>query len=130
MLGPKVPAVHLHVISPVQAHQAECRLARLLHAVGLAGTDHVVSRLVVLEHAPHEVHVLGGIAPVPPGLQIAEVHLLSLAGAVSFLGLAVRGSAPDRLSSEADHELGVPQDISAPQAGSESRRKERSSGPM
>jgi hypothetical protein len=43
--------------------------------VGLAGADDVVVGLVLLEHAPHGVDVVGRVAPVALGVEVAEVEL-------------------------------------------------------
>jgi hypothetical protein len=42
--------------------------------VGLVGRDHVVVGLVLLEHEPHHLDVLLGVAPVALGVEVAEVE--------------------------------------------------------
>ena len=52
----------------------------LAHRVRLAGGDHVVVGLVGLEHPPHRVDVVGGVAPVALGVEVAEEELVLQAG--------------------------------------------------
>src|SRR4051794_28141436 len=47
-------------------------LDELAHAVGLAGRQHVVIRLLLLEDAPHPLDVVTGVAPVAPRVEIAD----------------------------------------------------------
>ena len=54
---------------------SNAQLDELLHAVQLAGRDHVVVRLVLLEHQPHRAHVVAGVAPVAPRVEVAEPEL-------------------------------------------------------
>ena len=54
----------------------ERELAELPHRVRLAGRDHVVVRLVLLEHQPHRLDVVARIAPVALGVQVAEAELV------------------------------------------------------
>jgi len=44
--------------------------------VGLARADDVVLGLGLLQHAPHRVHEVLGVAPVALGLEVAEVELV------------------------------------------------------
>src|SRR5439155_19453 len=60
------------------------------HGVGLAGRDHVVVGLGLLQHAPHGVHVVAGEAPVAARLEVPEAELaleaeLHARGAVAHL---------------------------------------------
>jgi len=43
-------------------------LAQLPDGVRLPGGDHVIVRRGLLEHPPHGLHVIPGVAPVPAGL--------------------------------------------------------------
>ena len=47
------------------------------------GRDHVVVRLVLLEHQPHRAHVVAGVAPVAPRVEVAEHELVARARARS-----------------------------------------------
>ncbi len=47
----------------------------LAHRVRLAGGDDVVVRLVLLEHQPHRLDVVAGVAPVALRVEVAEVEL-------------------------------------------------------
>ena len=63
----------LHVLLPVvEAGLFERRLDELAHLVRLAGGDDVVVGLVLLQHQPHRLDVVAGVAPVALGLEVAE----------------------------------------------------------
>ena len=68
-------AVEVHVLIGIEADVLERDGNQLANAVGLACRDHVVTRLVLLEHQPHRAHVVAGEAPVAPGVEIAEPEL-------------------------------------------------------
>ena len=56
----------------VVAGDAERRVEELADRVRLAGRDHVVVGLVLLQHEPHGLDVVAGEAPVARGLEVAE----------------------------------------------------------
>ena len=58
---------------PVEADEPEGRGYELPDSVHLAGRDDVIVRLRLLEHQPHRLDVLGRVAPVAVGVEIAEV---------------------------------------------------------
>ena len=64
--------VDVHVLAPVEPDVLERGLHELLDAVQLAGRDHVVVRLVLLEHQPHRAHGVAGVAPVALRVEVAE----------------------------------------------------------
>ena len=72
--GALVALVVLHVLLPVETEQPEGLLAELPDAVRLVGGDDVVVGIVLLEHEPHHVDVLLGVAPVAAGVEVAEVE--------------------------------------------------------
>src|SRR3954447_5728985 len=72
----QVARVELDVLLPVHAQDARGLVEELAHAVGLPGGDHVVVRLVLLEHHPHRLGVVGRVAPVALGIEVAHVELL------------------------------------------------------
>src|SRR2546426_150832 len=41
-----------------------------------ARADHVIARLLLLEHEPHRFDVIRSVAPVPAGVEIAQIELL------------------------------------------------------
>ena len=43
--------------------------------MALPARDDVVVRLVLLQHEPHRAHVVPGVAPVAPGVEVAERHV-------------------------------------------------------
>src|SRR5680860_1150830 len=77
---PVVARIDLDVTLPVEPHMCESKLRKLSDRVRLAGCDHEVVGLVVLQHHPHCLDVLGRIAPVPAGIEISEVELVLQAG--------------------------------------------------
>ena len=74
--GTVVALVHDDVLLVVQPDTPEGDLAKLPHGVGHARADDKVVGLILLQHAPHGVHVIAGEAPVALGLEVAEAHLL------------------------------------------------------
>lgn len=52
----------------------EGELTELTDGVTLASGEHVVVGLVLLEDAPHALHVVAGVAPVADGVEVAEVE--------------------------------------------------------
>ena len=51
---------------------ANAALDELADRVGLAGGDDVVVGLVLLQHQPHRLHVVAGVAPVALGVEVAQ----------------------------------------------------------
>src|SRR5213594_1448502 len=72
----KVALVELDIPPPVEPHQTEGLLAELLDGMCLARRDDVVIGTVLLEDEPHGFGILGRVAPVTLGLEIAEIDLL------------------------------------------------------
>ena len=64
-----------HVRLGVEADVPERQLHELADAVRLAGGDHEVVRLVLLEHQPHRLDVVPGVAPVALRVEVAERQL-------------------------------------------------------
>ena len=63
------------VLLPVEPDMVEGHLHQLAHAVGFAGADHVVLGGRLLQHPPHRVDVIAGVAPVPASVEIAQPKL-------------------------------------------------------
>ncbi len=59
----------------IEARVAERRFDEVAHRVRLAGGDHVVVRLGLLEHQPHRLDVVLGVAPVTLCVEVAEGQL-------------------------------------------------------
>ena len=53
---------------------AEGQLDELAHAVGLAGGQHVIVGLILLQDAPHALDIVARMAPVALGVQVAEIQ--------------------------------------------------------
>src|SRR6187455_2059543 len=64
--------VDVDVLLPVEPDVPERELDELADTVRNAGRDHVVVRLLLLEHQPHRAHVVACIAPVAAGLEVAQ----------------------------------------------------------
>ena len=82
-------------------------LAGAADGVRLAGRDHVVVRLVLLQHQPHRAHVVAGEAPVALRVEVAEAKLggraeLDARHAVGDLARHELQAAPRRLVVEED----------------------------
>ena len=59
----------------VELQQLRAALHELAHAVLLAGRDHEVLRLLLLQHQPLHLDVVARMAPVALGVQVAEEEL-------------------------------------------------------
>src|SRR5205085_4852633 len=53
---PEIALVDFDVVLPVEPDHAKGRLGEFLHAVHLAGSDDVVSRVGLLEHPPYRLY--------------------------------------------------------------------------
>lgn len=78
--GPKVSGIDLHVIPPVQTHIRKGFFYKLPDRVGLSRADHIVVRLVLLQHPPHRLDVFRRIAPVPPCVQVSQIERILFSG--------------------------------------------------
>src|SRR4051812_43451310 len=56
--------IRLHEFAIVQAGVTKRRFTEITHGERLPGTDHIVVRLVLLQHPPHSVDVVAGEAPI------------------------------------------------------------------
>ena len=61
------------------ADVAEGELDEFAHGVRLAGRQHVVVGLVLLQDPPHALDIVAGVAPVALGVEIAEIERLLVA---------------------------------------------------
>ena len=62
------------MVLPMQPGMAERQFAEIADAVRLAGGDHVIVRLILLQHQPHGPHVVARVAPVALGVEVAELE--------------------------------------------------------
>ena len=58
------------------ANNGEGTLDELANGVGLSGGQDVVIGLLLLEHAPHTLNVVAGMAPITLGVDVSEVEAL------------------------------------------------------
>ena len=58
------------------ADLGEGQLDEVAHRMRLAGRQHVIVGLVLLQHPPHALDIVAGMAPVALGIEIAEIELL------------------------------------------------------
>src|SRR2546430_16727273 len=70
--GTKVRLVHLDMVLPVEPDQPESELDQLADRPLDTGGDDVISGLVLLQHHPHRLDVILGLAPVALGIEIPE----------------------------------------------------------
>ena len=82
----------------IESHFAEREFAEFAHRVRLAGGNDVVARPVTQQHQAHRAHIVGGMAPVAPGVQVAQPHL----------GLEPQRNAGHRARDLARHKLVAP----------------------
>ena len=64
------------IFLPRQANDRECRLHEIKHAVTFPRRHEVIVRCRVIEHHPHRADIIGSVAPVPPGIDAAELELI------------------------------------------------------
>jgi GDPmannose 4,6-dehydratase len=75
--GPHEARVLRDVLRPVvDADVGEREVEEVADGVGLAGGDDVVVGLVLLQHAPHRLDVVAGVAPVAARVDVAERQLV------------------------------------------------------
>ncbi len=74
--GAQEPLVDDDVLLPVQPGGLEGEAAELAHGVRLTRRHDVVVRRVLLQHQPHRPDVVGGVAPVALGVEIAQRQLV------------------------------------------------------
>ena len=63
----------LAVPSDLDACLREGKLDELTNGMGLTGRQHVVIRRIVIDDSPHTVHVVAGMAPVAPRVQVSQI---------------------------------------------------------
>ena len=73
---PQELGVDDHMLVQVESRVLERDLDELAHRVLLAGRDHVVVGLVGLEHQPHRLDVVAGVAPVALRVEVAQPQLV------------------------------------------------------
>ena len=100
------------MVLALQADAGEGGVDEIADRVGDARPDHVVARLVGLEHLPHRLDVLLRVAPVAADVEVAEHQLVGtpqLDGRHALTDPAgdERRSAPRRLVVEEDPRAGV-----------------------
>jgi len=62
----------LHIVLIVEADGLKGKLKKLAHGMLLAGSHHIVLRMVLLQHQPHGLDIIARIAPISPGIQVAH----------------------------------------------------------
>jgi hypothetical protein len=68
--------VDADVALPVEVEVPERAPGEVADRVRRPRSDHVVARLVLLQHQPHRPHVVAGVSPVAARVQVAEHELL------------------------------------------------------
>src|SRR4051812_16474888 len=67
-----------NVIVVVEAYMTKRYLEELPYRVRLSSGDHVVIGRILLKHEPHGSHIVTGVSPVPPSIQVAEPQVVNL----------------------------------------------------
>ena len=62
------------IFLPIEPDVPEGDFEKLFDGMGLVGGQHVIIRLVGLQHAPHTFDVFGGVTPVALGVHIAQIE--------------------------------------------------------
>jgi len=73
---PHEARVDRDVFLHVQADELESQLAKIPHAGATAGRDDVVVRLRLLQHQPHGLDIVAGVAPVAFRVQVPQRQLV------------------------------------------------------
>src|SRR5215212_3845943 len=68
--------VDAHVLVPIEPNVGERLLDQIPDAAARAGGDHVLARLVLLEHQPHRLDEVPGEPPVAARVQVAQDELV------------------------------------------------------
>ena len=68
--------INHHVLFPIQPYVIERDLAKLADRVGFTGRDQVVIRVILLEHQPHGMDIVGRVSPVAPRFQVAQAQFV------------------------------------------------------
>ena len=66
----EIPLVSNHLVLVVETHVLERQLTKLPNAVRLAGGNHEVVGLLVLQDPPHRLHIVAGEGPITACLEI------------------------------------------------------------
>ena len=67
----------LHVVLPVlDADNIEGGRKQIANGMGFSGGNDIVVSLRLLQHPPHRIHIITGIAPVAPRLEVAHHELV------------------------------------------------------
>src|SRR5688572_12235135 len=74
--GPEERRIHDDMVLPVEPAPRERGGDQVSHRVRHARRDDVIARLLLLEHAPHGLHVVAREAPVPARIEVAEAKLV------------------------------------------------------
>src|ERR1035437_8792416 len=74
--GPEVAGIDFDVLAPVEVRRLEGEVSKFPDGVGMAGTDDIVIRCILLEHEPHGADIVWGVAPIAASVQVAKVKLI------------------------------------------------------
>src|SRR5699024_5699251 len=75
LCGPHELRILYDVITPVQIDEGEGHLDEFLNAVRLPGRNHIVTRLLLLQHQPHCTDKVAGVTPVTLRVEITQTKL-------------------------------------------------------
>ena len=68
----EVGLIDLDIVLPLEPDESEGEFNQLPDAPLHTGGDHIVVRLLLLEHQPHGLDIVFGVTPVTLGIEVAE----------------------------------------------------------
>src|SRR5665213_4008248 len=71
-----VPRIDLHKGAPIQVEAGKSDLEELSNSVAFTRSDHIVDRLILLEHPPHRLHIFWSIPPIAASFQISKIEFV------------------------------------------------------
>ena len=73
--GAEEGMIYFDMITPSEAKTGEGGFGKCFQGIGLSRCNHIVVRLLLLQHQPHGFHILGRPAPVSSDGNVAEEEL-------------------------------------------------------
>jgi hypothetical protein len=73
---PEIPLIDLDVSPPVQASSREGELDDVAHTVRLPRGNDIVIGVLLLQHQPHRLDIVGSKTPIAPRFEVSEVELV------------------------------------------------------
>jgi hypothetical protein len=77
---PVISRIDFDMLFPIKTGMLECNIEKLADGVRFIGRDHIIVRLILLQHHPHGLDIFLRVTPVTLGVQVAEVQLILKTG--------------------------------------------------